>query len=68
MGIRDDRVKECDVLVIGGGGSGALAGIEASGHEPLKIILACKGPVGQSGLTPTANGGTTGQGFSRFSF
>ena len=44
--------------MIGGGGAGALASIEASGHEKLKIILACKGPIGQSGLTPTANGGT----------
>lgn len=52
------RVKECDVLVIGGGGSGALASIEASRHENLKIILASRGPIGQSGLTPTANGGT----------
>ncbi|HUT71756.1 MAG TPA: FAD-binding protein [Desulfatiglandales bacterium] len=50
--------KQCDVLVIGGGGSGALAAVEASKHRNLKIILASKGPVGGSGLTPTANGGT----------
>jgi fumarate reductase (CoM/CoB) subunit A len=51
-------IKKCDVLVIGGGGSGVLAAIEASTHKNLKIILASKGPIGQSGLTPTANGGT----------
>lgn len=68
MAIRDMKIKECDVLVIGGGGSGALASLEASGHEHLKIILACKGPVGQSGLTPTANGGTRGRGSPEFLF
>ncbi|MFC2072864.1 FAD-binding protein [Chloroflexota bacterium] len=52
------EIKNCDVLVIGGGGSGTLASIEASKHKSLKVILACKGPIGQSGLTPTANGGT----------
>ena len=54
----DFPVKQCDILIIGGGGSGALAAIEAAKHETLKIILAGKGPIGQSGLTPTANGGT----------
>ncbi|MBW1996979.1 MAG: FAD-binding protein [Deltaproteobacteria bacterium] len=51
-------LKQCDVLIIGGGGSGALAAVEASRHKDLRIILASKGPVGKSGLTPTANGGT----------
>ncbi|MCK4785862.1 MAG: FAD-binding protein, partial [Desulfobacteraceae bacterium] len=51
-------VKQCDVLIIGGGGSGALAAVEAAKHKDLKIILASKGPIGRSGLTPTANGGT----------
>lgn len=55
---QDYHVKKCDVLIIGGGGSGAIAAVEAAKHENLKIILACKGPVGRSGLTPTANGGT----------
>lgn len=54
----DIPVKSCDVLVIGGGGSGALAALEAASHESLKVVLASKGPVGKSGLTPTANGGT----------
>jgi len=50
--------KKCDILVIGGGGSGTLAAVEAAKHKDLKIILASKGPIGRSGLTPTANGGT----------
>ncbi len=45
-----------DVLVIGGGGAGARAALEAS-RWGAKVILAGKGPVGKSGLTPTANGG-----------
>ena len=49
---------ECDVLIVGGGGSGVLAAIEASKRDDLKILLTSKGPIGQSGLTPTANGGT----------
>jgi len=51
-------VKTCDLLIIGGGGSGAIAAIEASKHKRVNIILASKGPIGRSGLTPTANGGT----------
>ena len=51
-------IKQCDLLIIGGGGAGALAAVEASGHKNIKIILASKGPIGRSGLTPTANGGT----------
>lgn len=45
-------------MIIGGGGSGVIAAIEASEHEDLKIILISKGPIGRSGLTPMANGGT----------
>ncbi len=51
------EVKSCDVLVIGGGGSGVLAALEASTKESCSVILISRGPVGQSGLTPTANGG-----------
>ena len=58
MSSQNYQTKECDVLIIGGGGSGVIASIEASEHEGLKVILASKGPIGQSGLTPTANGGT----------
>jgi len=52
----------CDVLVIGGGGAGALAALEASKDEHLNVMLVSKGPIGMSGLTPTANGGTAGAG------
>jgi fumarate reductase (CoM/CoB) subunit A len=55
---RHSAPYQCDVLVIGGGGAGAIAAFEASRHQALKIIVACKGPIGQSGLTPTGNGGT----------
>ncbi len=58
MSVFDFRSLQCDVLIVGGGGSGVLAGVEASKHHDLKIILTSKGPIGQSGLTPTANGGT----------
>lgn len=51
-------VKECDVLVIGGGGSGALACLEASKDGELNVILVSQGPISRSGLTPTGNGGT----------
>jgi succinate dehydrogenase/fumarate reductase flavoprotein subunit len=51
------NTKKCDVLVIGGG-AGAFAAVEASQDPDLKVILVSKGPVSQSGLTPTANGGT----------
>jgi succinate dehydrogenase/fumarate reductase flavoprotein subunit len=54
----DFQVRQCDILIIGGGGSGALAAVEAAKQDSLKIVLASKGPIGQSGLTPTANGGT----------
>lgn len=56
------KTKQCDVLIIGGGGAGALAAIEASKDEHLKVMLVSKGPIGMSGLTATANGGTAGGG------
>lgn len=51
-------LRQCDLLIIGGGGSGALAAVQASRHKELRILLASRGPIGKSGLTPTANGGT----------
>jgi succinate dehydrogenase/fumarate reductase flavoprotein subunit len=54
----DQTVLKCDVLVVGGGGSGALASLEASNNDHLKVIVVSRGPVSQSGLTPTGNGGT----------
>ncbi len=60
--------RQCDVLVIGGGGAGALAAIEASKDESLQIMLVSKGPIGMSGLTPTANGGTAGAGPEEYLF
>jgi succinate dehydrogenase/fumarate reductase flavoprotein subunit len=59
---RHSTLRQCDVLIIGGGGAGALAAIEASKDEKLRVMLLSKGPIGMSGLTPTANGGTAGAG------
>ena len=46
-----------DVLVIGAGGAGARAAIEASKNPDLRILILNQGPVGKSGLTAMANGG-----------
>lgn len=61
-------VKKCDVLIIGGGGAGALAAVEAAKTGGLKIALTSKGPIGKSGLTPTANGGTAFHGSPQDTF
>ncbi len=51
-------LMKTDILVIGAGGAGARAAIEAATSEPeLKIIILNQGPVGKSGLTAMANGG-----------
>jgi len=45
----------CDVLIVGGGGAGLRAAIEAA--ETLgagKVVLAVKGVLGQCGVTATA--------------
>src|SRR5512144_2169565 len=55
---RHSTLYQCDVLVIGGGGAGAISAFEASRNQTLKVIVASKGPISQSGLTPTGNGGT----------
>ena len=47
-----------DILVIGAGGAGTRAAIEAAARHPdMKIIILNQGPVGKSGLTAMANGG-----------
>ena len=47
-----------DILVIGAGGAGARAAIEAAaGNSKMKIIILNQGPIGKSGLTAMANGG-----------
>jgi fumarate reductase (CoM/CoB) subunit A len=49
---------KADILVIGAGGAGARAAIEAAIQDPeLKIIILNQGPIGRSGLTSMANGG-----------
>lgn len=50
-----DEIIESDVLVIGGGGAGARAAIEAKRHD-LRVILADKGLFGRSGCTRLAGG------------
>jgi fumarate reductase (CoM/CoB) subunit A len=46
-----------DVLVIGAGGAGARAAIEAAQNPELRILILNQGPIGKSGLTSMANGG-----------
>jgi len=46
-----------DVLVIGAGGAGVRAAIEAAKHPELSILILNQGPIGKSGLTAMANGG-----------
>ena len=47
-----------DVLVIGAGGAGCRAAIEAADINPeSNVVLLSQGPVGKSGLTVMANGG-----------
>jgi fumarate reductase (CoM/CoB) subunit A len=47
-----------DILVIGAGGAGARAAIEAANTNPeQKILILNQGPIGKSGLTSMANGG-----------
>jgi succinate dehydrogenase/fumarate reductase flavoprotein subunit len=45
--------QETDVLIIGGGGAGIRAAIEAASRG-ARAIVANKGPVGRSGTTPMA--------------
>ena len=47
-----------DVLIVGAGGAGTRAAIEASNTDPnANIVILNQGPIGRSGLTSMANGG-----------
>ncbi len=50
------EIHECDVLIIGSGGAGCRAAIEASKHD-LDIIIVSKGLSFKSGCTTLAEGG-----------
>ncbi|MDI6723866.1 MAG: fumarate reductase subunit A [Methanobacterium sp.] len=50
------EIYECDVLIIGSGGAGCRAAIEASNHD-LDIIIVSKGLSFKSGCTTLAEGG-----------
>ncbi|MFQ6050776.1 MAG: fumarate reductase (CoM/CoB) subunit TfrA [Candidatus Hydrothermarchaeota archaeon] len=50
------EVHETDVLIIGGGGAGCRAAIEAS-EKNVDVIVMVKSLVGKSGCTPMAEGG-----------
>src|SRR5574341_425357 len=49
------RTLETDVLVVGGGGAGARAAIEAA-KQDVRLTLASKGPIGKIGLTAASGG------------
>lgn len=53
MIIKDSSIIETDVLVVGGGGAGMRAAIEAA-REDCRVVVMNKGPVGRSGTTPMA--------------
>jgi len=53
--MRSAEVMDCHVLVIGSGGAGVRAAIEASGYG--KTILLSKTLAGKGGCTPMAEGG-----------
>lgn len=53
---RDTVIKHCDVLVIGGGISGAFAAIRAREAGAKKVIQVDKGWVGKSGMSAFAAG------------
>jgi len=51
-----DKVYETDVLVIGGGGAGCRAAIEATEHN-VDVLILVKSLLGKSGCTTMAEGG-----------
>lgn len=48
--------RKTDILIIGAGGAGARAAIEAA-RQGKQVVLTCRSPLGRGGLTPTARGG-----------
>lgn len=56
--VEEYKTVETDVLIVGGGGAGARAAIEAS-KQGVNITLVDKGPIGRMGLTTTGGGGFT---------
>ncbi|MDP2267710.1 MAG: FAD-binding protein, partial [Deltaproteobacteria bacterium] len=50
------NIIKTDVLIIGAGGAGARAALEAA-QTAGQVTLVCRSPLGRGGLTPTANGG-----------
>jgi succinate dehydrogenase/fumarate reductase flavoprotein subunit len=52
----NERVIECDVLVIGGGLAGSFAAIEAKENNELDVVLVDKGYVSMSGGSSFAGG------------
>jgi len=48
-----DNLRQTDVLIVGGGGAGMRAAIEAAARG-CRVIVTNKGPVGRSGTTPMA--------------
>lgn len=56
--MREIREVRSDVLIIGGGGAGCRAAIQAAcTNTELQVLVVNQGPIGRSGLTSMANGG-----------
>ena len=51
--MKDFDLQETDILIVGGGGAGMRAAIEAASLG-CRVIVANKGPIGRSGTTPMA--------------
>ena len=49
----DSGLQQTDILIIGGGGAGIRAAIEAASRG-ARVVVANKGPMGRSGTTPMA--------------